>query len=325
MGNGYRQYDPIIGQFDKADSYDSFSTLNTYNQFNYADNNPMGNSDPSGHFPLNTSNILAFSGMAVSIGAPFLMLASPAIGTALLLGGAGLNVASSASVLKHANSTQWAGYGIATLGEGITTLGMFSLNPLVQLATNLADNALEGAAMPMMQGNGKFSLASSAKSVVAALPYAITLAGLGVIINKGLDAIGNENFHQLMAGSGSGSDWRTTLQSVTKAFTLGGARASIGEIVRYYTYNPIAKTLGEQTQPRGNLAMNAALSFGTGGVTMLGAYLTNMYIKLPLDSQITSYSIPVSAIELSTGLFNYGWPQQFSLPDLESSIEQHMK
>ncbi|MFZ9036040.1 MAG: RHS repeat-associated core domain-containing protein [Francisellaceae bacterium] len=315
MGQGYRNYDPIIGQFAKGDSLSAFSVHHTYNGFAYGNANPISNSDPSGHFSLNTSSILGITGMGISLAAPFLMPINPSLSTGLLITGAGLNVGSSISILSKASATQLSGYAVSTVGMTLSTIGMFSSSFALQFGLSTLDNTLEGAAMPMMQGEGKFSFSSSWKSAVAGLPYALTLGLTSALINsKMFDAMGN---HQIEALTEE-SNINISKMNIAKAFALGGARGAIGEIVRYETYNRISQRLNNQSENLGNLTINAALGFVTGGTTYLGGYLTNMYIK-PQAGFGSKFDLP---IELSTGIFNYGWPQQYTLPELEDNLER---
>ncbi|MFZ9035951.1 MAG: RHS repeat domain-containing protein [Francisellaceae bacterium] len=73
LGNGYRDYDPVIGRFGKKDSYDAFSGQGTYNGYNYASANPMSYDDPTGHmsffkqFNSSKFDAIFFGSMAVGL------------------------------------------------------------------------------------------------------------------------------------------------------------------------------------------------------------------------------------------------------------------
>ena len=134
LGGGYRAYNPVYRQFMAKDSFSPFKKINAYG---FGDNNPIMNTDPTGHFP----RWMGYAMGAMSIGMSIVMavllpVAGAAIantvitGTAMALSVAG-GVAGSVSgslqiaATKHPQNMTLQkvsnGFGIA---EGITAVGM---------------------------------------------------------------------------------------------------------------------------------------------------------------------------------------------------------
>ena len=135
LGGGYRAYNPVYRQFMAKDSFSPFKKVNGYG---FGDNNPIMNTDPTGHAP----KWLGYAMGAMSIGmsiamAVLLPVAGAAItGTGVAAGGAAIMGAVGAVTGTASGSLQIAatkhpenrtlqkvsnGFGIA---EGIAAVGM---------------------------------------------------------------------------------------------------------------------------------------------------------------------------------------------------------
>ncbi|MFZ9036043.1 MAG: RHS repeat-associated core domain-containing protein [Francisellaceae bacterium] len=131
MGNGYRAYDPAVGQFMKADSLTSFSGKQTNNSMGYVSGNPVFYSDPSGHFKmpswanyaLNSVGIAGGVGMLAAAQSPFAAI-SAGLGIASGILGIGAELASSNSHLHHLQKQLTIGSTVA----GGLSLGMAMLS-----------------------------------------------------------------------------------------------------------------------------------------------------------------------------------------------------
>lgn len=76
MLGGFRNYAPGIGQFIQPDTYNSFSKHSITNAFAYTNNNPLGASDPSGHWSTDDTVALVTTVAGVLIGAAALFIPS---------------------------------------------------------------------------------------------------------------------------------------------------------------------------------------------------------------------------------------------------------
>ena len=64
LGGGYRAYNPVYRQFMAKDSYSPFKKVNGYG---FGDNNPIMNTDPTGHFPQWLGYAMGAMGIGMSI------------------------------------------------------------------------------------------------------------------------------------------------------------------------------------------------------------------------------------------------------------------
>ena len=64
LGGGYRAYNPIYRHFMSHDSFSPFKTIDSYG---FASNNPIMNTDPTGHIPQWASYALGGAGIAMAI------------------------------------------------------------------------------------------------------------------------------------------------------------------------------------------------------------------------------------------------------------------
>ncbi|MFZ9036206.1 MAG: RHS repeat-associated core domain-containing protein [Francisellaceae bacterium] len=131
LGNGYRQYDPVISGFMQADSLSAFSGKNTENAFAYAGGNPIGYNDPTGHFKVSTTMNSILNGVGVSLSLASLLVTRSSITLlGVLAGGVGymLPAALSKSTGKLDNSKKINhfsfGLGVSSSIFGITVLSV---------------------------------------------------------------------------------------------------------------------------------------------------------------------------------------------------------
>ncbi len=94
LGGGYRAYNPVYRHFMSHDSYSPFAKINGYG---FGDNNPIMNTDPTGHLPKWAGIVLGALGIGMAIASAVLLpiaLTSAAIAT-----GVGASVLSTATQL----------------------------------------------------------------------------------------------------------------------------------------------------------------------------------------------------------------------------------
>ena len=110
LGGGYRAYNPIYRHFM---SHDSFSPFKTIDGYGFASNNPIMNTDPTGHMPKWLSYSLGGLGIAMAIVSAVLLPAASAIilpAAGVVAAGAGASVGVNAAVL----SGVMGGIGVAS-------------------------------------------------------------------------------------------------------------------------------------------------------------------------------------------------------------------
>ena len=137
LGGGYRAYNPVYRQFMAKDSFSPFKKINGYG---FGDNNPIMNTDPTGHFPRWMGYAMGAMGIGMSIVmAVLLPVAGAAIAGGIsggaaaagILGSVGMGAIGTASgslqiaATKHPQNMTLQkvsnGFGVA---EGITAVGM---------------------------------------------------------------------------------------------------------------------------------------------------------------------------------------------------------
>ncbi len=77
LGGGYRAYNPVYRHFMSHDSYSPFQKINGYG---FGDNNPIMNTDPTGHMPKWMGYVMGGLSIALSIAAAIVL---PGVGAAL--------------------------------------------------------------------------------------------------------------------------------------------------------------------------------------------------------------------------------------------------
>ena len=111
LGGGYRAYNPVYRHFMAKDSFSPFIKVDGYG---YGDNNPVMNTDPSGHFSKGWQ--IALEGMGIAGNFLISLLMPAAMG--LMYGG--MAVAAPASV--------YAAFGTGAAASGFTSGGMSAVS-----------------------------------------------------------------------------------------------------------------------------------------------------------------------------------------------------
>ena len=133
LGGGYRAYNPVYRHFMAKDSYSPFRKIDGYG---FGDNNPIMNTDPTGHMPRWAGYVMAGVGITFSVAAAILLPVTAAgaggiAGTLAAIPGTAFGVLGSASgslqvaALKHPGNGLLQkvnhGFGVAS---GIAGAGM---------------------------------------------------------------------------------------------------------------------------------------------------------------------------------------------------------
>ncbi|WP_119344810.1 RHS repeat-associated core domain-containing protein [Facilibium subflavum] len=322
-----RFYNPRQLRFMQRDNY---NILNRYNAF---DNNPISNTDPSGHFSLSSLSLYSsIASMGFGLIAPITILPE-ALPFMYGLSGV-LNVFSTGiSMIGDHTASHLAGNAMAMTGMALSTVGMMSKSSLVNFGLNLADNTLEGAAMPMISSDqGGISAKKMAYGALAALPTAIFLAGTSAYLFRSLkDAEGNligseKTWGQTILAPDAGlknldvgaekvaaRETRSVL-IYAKPMLLGGIRTASAEYIRKATFFPISQALGEHYQyTKTSLATNMLLGAASGAYM----FSSMAYIDRNIDGSTRTFMRePIN--KFSYNFFSSGWSVQFGLPTLES-------
>ena len=155
-GGGYRAYNPVYRQFMAKDSYSPFKKVNGYG---FGDNNPVMNTDPTGHSPRWLGYAMGATGIGMSIVMGLLLpVAAAATGVAggtiggIALGATGTVTGTVAGSLQIAAT--WAprnmplqrvsnGFGIA---EGIAAIALGAFNG-IRGVTNIANSIVRATSV----------------------------------------------------------------------------------------------------------------------------------------------------------------------------------
>ena len=178
LGGGYRAYNPVYRHFMSTDSYSPFKAIDSYG---FSNNNPIMNTDPSGHIPF-----IAYFFSALSIGltlvsALLLPICSAALGTAA--GAAGLGFAENAGV------SMFIGAPVTFVGiiSGTTQVSSLS-SPKNTSARTMSDifQALQGVSMIVFGGwtYATIAMATEGAVTLGAATYKAVMVGslLGIAV-----------------------------------------------------------------------------------------------------------------------------------------------
>ncbi len=310
-----RFYNPHEMRFMQRDSY---NLLNRYNAF---DDNPVSNTDPSGHLSLGKLSLYSsVASIGLGVIAPLMIL--PEVFPYIYSLSGALNIFSTGIGLMSNHATSHLlGSAMAMGGMMLSTFGMMSSSSRVNFGLNLLDNTLEGGAMPLMSSDqGSISAKKMGYSVLAALPTAIFLAGSSAYLyhSLGTENIADENslWKTLLAPDAGlkGSSTEPNLLLYAKPMVLGGIRTASAEYIRKATFFPISQALGEHYQyTKTSLATNMLLGAVAGGYMFSSMAFVNRNI---VGSEQQFFGEPRNKF-----LYNFlasGWSVQFGLPTLES-------
>ena len=124
LGGGYRAYNPVYRQFMARDSFSPFKKINGYG---FGDNNPIMNTDPTGHMPKWLGYTMGASGIGMSLVLGMLLPvvsagALSAIGEGMMGAIFGsLQIAATQHPEKESLQKGVSGFGIA---QGIAAMGL---------------------------------------------------------------------------------------------------------------------------------------------------------------------------------------------------------
>ena len=130
LGGGYRAYNPIYRHFM---SHDSFSPFKTIDGYGFASNNPIMNTDPTGHMPQWAAYALGGVGITLAIVASILL----PVASAVILPAAGIATTGSATLIASA-----AGASMGLLGATSGSLQIASTSHPTNKALTYASLSL---------------------------------------------------------------------------------------------------------------------------------------------------------------------------------------
>ena len=183
LGGGYRAYNPIYRHFMSHDSYSPFKIIDGYG---FAGNNPIMNTDPTGHIPQWLSYSLAGAGIIMAIASAFLLpvIASAAFpATSIMasitpvsvaLGGIGaasgtLQITGIAIPHNHNLSIANTAFGVANgisaiaMGTITTSIGVISaIQGISKLTSSLIITSGTSTALSSVIGSGESGMDISA-------------------------------------------------------------------------------------------------------------------------------------------------------------------
>ncbi len=157
LGGGYRAYNPVYRHFMSHDSYSPFQKINGYG---FGDNNPIMNTDPTGHMPKWMGYVMG--GLSIGL----------AVAAAVLLPGVG--------VLFSISSTAASSAGFGVVATGITASAT--------VAKTAMSGVIIGALASTDIASGSLQIASTARPEDKNL--AIANQAMGVVGGVALAAMG---------------------------------------------------------------------------------------------------------------------------------------
>jgi RHS repeat-associated protein len=214
---GARYYDPALGRFISPDTMvPDTERPQSLNRYAYAYNNPIGNSDPTGHLPV-IAAVLAVAVIATGTQSPWL-IAVAVIGAALSVAGYATNNPWLSLVggvlLGFAGGYAMIGQGIGAFANGVlgaavagVTSPMSPLDPGVKMAVGWAWTAYAMLAAPTSGTSGVADPAGELTALGhlrgAISPDGIDLAGVQSAANEAALATGGDPaqiFDELLTG-----------------------------------------------------------------------------------------------------------------------------
>ena len=180
LGGGYRAYNPVYRHFMTKDSYSPFRKIDGYG---FGDNNPIMNTDPTGHMPKWAGYLMAGVGIVFSVASAVLLPVTAAAsaggvaGALAAIPGVAFGVLGSASgslqvaALKHPGNALLQkvndGFGIAS---GIAGAGMGAM----MIGAGAAGASMLGNALNVLSGisdvfSGMTGSAASSMGMAAAI------------------------------------------------------------------------------------------------------------------------------------------------------------
>ncbi len=173
LGGGYRAYNPIYRHFMSHDSYSPFTKINGYG---FADNNPVMNTDPSGHLPQWLGYALGCLGVTMAI-------ASAVVLPVVTAGYASVVAITSATLA----SMTLAPIGVAT---GALQIAGTAYPENKSLAITNESFGLASGLTTMYMAGG--IIIAGSKSVLTSIEYAIKVFTISSGINSGFSGVTSE-------------------------------------------------------------------------------------------------------------------------------------
>ena len=245
LGGGYRAYNPVYRQFMAKDSFSPFEKVNGYG---FGDNNPIMNTDPTGHSPRWLGYAMGAMGIGMSIVMGVLLpVAGAAIGSGITAGGIAVGVAGAVTgtvsgslqiaATKHPQNRTLQkvsnGFGIA---EGVAAITMGEMGVLSGIAgaLNSAGAIARGTSGLLVASGITGALAgvtgAAASGIGEAMAFNSRLAGKSGLqaavrdlgyISMGLMAV------SIVSGIGAGIGAGTVKRGTKAAPEMGGEEQSI--------------------------------------------------------------------------------------------------
>ena len=263
LGGGYRAYNPVYRQFMAKDNFSPFKKVNGYG---FGDNNPIMNTDPTGHSPRWLGYAMGAVGIGMSI-AMGLLLAVTGVGPSVTAGGiAGIAGAMAGVVsgslqiaatkhpqnmtLQKVSNGFGLAEGIAAIGMGVAGLSGIFLNftqkalstayyvGFAMAITSNVTGAAAGATGAAASGISEVMLFNSSLASKSGLQSAVTYLGY---ISMGLMPVSIVSGMSAFYTIGITSATDTTKTDGTIAKRLGVDDAAINNYMRTienFVYRP---------------------------------------------------------------------------------------
>ena len=247
LGGGYRAYNPIYRHFM---SHDSFSPFKTIDGYGFASNNPIMNTDPTGHLPQWLSYAMAGAGIAIAIASAILL---PVISVVVL--------PATGAVAAAGTTAASIGLDAAFLGGTTGAIGVASGSLQIASTAHPENSDLAG-----------FSLGFGIANGFAAIAMGAVTAEVGIEgVTEGIETVVN-SFAIISGASGS-------LSGVTGEGDSGMSLMSMADpnLAKTSGWEVVEKVLGYSSM--GLMAVSVASSMASP-ISALAMKLSNMVSSL---------------------------------------------
>ncbi|WP_440993429.1 RHS repeat domain-containing protein [Cysteiniphilum litorale] len=303
-----RFYNPKIMRFMQRDTYPFL------NHYKFANDNPINNLDPSGHFSISAGLSVAALGIGIL---------APGVGSeALYVLGGITNVIATSIPLWNGNISRIAADSSAMIGSLASTAALTSGSSKLIFGAEFVEHLAQGVAMPFISNaNNKVSTRKALISAAASLPFAIFMAGSATYLTRNLETENKEQSiltrllypDALLEGHAQGEN-DAHISDYLSSFVFGALRGGSSEAVRL-SYFSIMDKMGEHIEkPKTPLWQNMSMSAFAGGFQYAGMAATHVRINA-----FKNINDEISLPHLYYNAFNYGWSEQFTVAQLEIS------
>ncbi len=197
LGGGYRAYNPVYRHFMSRDSYSPFKKMDGYG---FGGNNPVMNTDPTGHMPKWAGYAFGALSMVMAVASAFFLPVASAV------------TASVSEVLDVANFGVFSGNVGAVLGIGSAAIGLASGSLQISATARPGNKALAIASDAFGIANG---VSAFAIGVFSAIPAATVITGLGAVTGS------------MILTSGAGSMLSGVTQAASSSLDVSMATNSV--------------------------------------------------------------------------------------------------